>query len=402
MAELLRHEGPRVLATLARYTGSLTLAEDAVQDATVRALEKWGRDGVPINPRAWLMLTAKRRAVDIVRRETVRGQKEPAAVAMMTDADLVEGRSLSDDILRLIFTCCHPSIEPASQMVLALRWLCGLSTDEVARALLLSEAATSKRLSRARNKIAVAHIPYQVPPAHELPGRLSVVLRVIYLLFNEGYASARDAPALRPALTAEALRLAQLLRELFPDDAGVAGLLALVLLHESRAQARLDSTGDLVLLADQDRSLWSQDLMAQGIELVAEGIALAPAVPNVYVVQAAISACHAIAPTWEATDWPAILSWYDVLLTLEPTPVVVLNRAVAVAEVSGPEMALAQLASLDLPHYPLLPATRAELLAKLGRLKEAREELRLALRLPANDAQRRLLTRRLAGLPGAD
>ncbi len=397
LVALLRDEGPGVLATLARQVGSLQLAEDAVQDAAVRALEVWSRDGVPPSPRGWLLLVARRRAVDVLRREAKRAQKEAAYVDLLPP-DGQDDDAVEDDLLRLLFTCCHPALDRATQVALALKWLCGLSTAQVGRLLLVPETAMARRLSRARRKIAVAHIPYRVPAAQDLPDRVAGVLATVHLLFTEGYSGTGPGPALQDERAAEALRLARLLRVLLPDDAGVCGLLALVLLHSARTPARTAADGSLVLLAEQDRARWSRTGIREGVALVGEGLARTPLRPDRYVVQAAIAACHCLARTWEQTDWAAVVSWYDVLSALDPSPVVRLNRAVAVAERDGPAAGLAALEGLRLPGYALLPATRAELLVRLGRLDEAAAELRQALALPVNDAQRRLLAQRLARL----
>ncbi len=390
-----------MLATLVRTTGSLQLAEDAVQDAVVRALQLWPRDGVPAEPRAWLTLTARRRAVDLIRREAKRAGKEAAASATLglVDEPLPDAGELRDDLLRLLFTCCHPALAVEVQTALALRTLCGLTTVEVARALLVSEATMAKRLTRARRKIADAKIPYRTPPAPQWPQRLRGVLATIYLLYNEGYsASAGDDP-LRRSLTTAALRLATLLHELLPDELGVVGLRSLVLLQDARRDARLDPAGDLVRLADQDRSRWDRGQIETGMTLL--GVALRQPVPtpDPYVTQAAIAACHVLAPAWEQTNWAAIVSWYDVLLATADTPVVRLNRAVAVGELHGPLQGLAELETVgDLPDYLPLAGARAELLARLGRTEQARAALRQALALPGNEATKRQLTRRLEEL----
>ncbi len=387
LVRLVRDEGRRVLATLVRTVGDLQLAEDAVQDATVRALETWPRDGVPPEPRAWLTVAARRRAIDLVRRESARSGKE-ALAAPFDDRPQEE----PVDLLRLVFTCCHPALAVETQMALALRTLCGLSSAEVGRALLVPEATMTKRLTRAKNKIARAGIPYRVPADHELPGRLRGVLGVVYLLFNEGY-GAVGAP--RPALVDEAVRLTRLLRELMPGEASVLGLLALELLLDARRDARHDGAGHPVRLPDQDRTRWRHDLVAEGVLLVGEGLRRSPGRPDPYVVQAAIAACHALAPSWPETEWAAVLSWYDVLLTVLDTPVVRLNRAVAVGETSGPVVGLAEVdAVAGLDGYPLWHATRAELLARAGRAADARAAYDRALALPQDDAQRAHLRRR--------
>lgn len=390
LVALVRDEGRRVLATLVRLTGDLPLAEDAVQDATVRALETWPRDGVPDEPRAWLTVAARRRAIDLLRREAVRGGKEREALVVPAEPE--PPHVVRDDLLRLVFTCCHPALSLDAQVALALRTLCGLTTAEVARALLLPEATAAKRLTRARQKIARAAIPYRVPGAAELPDRLRGVLATVYLLFTEGYDPIGEP---RAALVDEAVRLARLLRELMPDEASVVGLLALVLLQDSRRDARRDADGEPVLLADQDRARWRADLAAEGVRLVGEGLRRSPDRPDPYVVQAAIAACHALAPSYPATDWAAVVSWYDVLLTVQDTPVVRLNRAVALGELEGPAVGLAEIDSLaGAEGYPLWHAARAELLARLGDPEAARAAYDAALALPQEEAQRRVLHRR--------
>jgi RNA polymerase sigma-70 factor (ECF subfamily) len=358
VARLVRDEGTRVLATLVRVTGSVDLAEDAVQDAVVRALETWPRDGVPGNPRGWLLVAARRRAVDVVRREAKRlGKEADAMPAVDPSPDPV---SVRDDLLRLVFTCCHPALSLDAQVALALRTLGGLSTAEVARALLVPEATMAKRLTRAKQKIAQAHIPYRVPAAEELPSRLAGVASTVYLIFNEGYTG-------RVQLLAEAVRLARLLAELMPDEPTALGLLALVLLQDARRGARFDSSGLPVLLSSQDRAQWDPSLIKEGVALVGVGLRRTPSVPNPYVVQAAIAACHDLAPSYEETNWDAVISWYDVLLSAQDTAVVRLNRAAAVAERDGPAAGLALVDSLPgLAEYPWWHASRAELLHRLG------------------------------------
>jgi len=397
LVALLRDEGPGVLATLTRQTGSLQLAEDAVQDAAVRALEIWARDGVPPSPRGWLLLVARRRAVDVLRREARRAQKEAAYVDLLPPGEQ-DNDAIEDDLLRLLFTCCHPALDRSTQVALALKWLCGLSTAQIGRLLLVPETAMARRLSRARQKIAVARIPYRVPAAEDLPDRVTAVLATVHLLFTEGYSATGPGPALQDERAAEALRLARLLRALLPDDAGVCGLLALVLLNSARTPARTAPDGSLVLLAEQDRARWSRAAIHEGVALVGEGLARTPLRPDRYVVQAAIAACHCLARTWQDTDWAAVVSWYDVLAALDPSPVVQLNRAAAIAERDGAAAGLAALEGLQLPGYALLPATRAELLVRLDRTDEAAVALRQALSLPLNDSQRHLLQQRLARL----
>ncbi len=399
LVRLVRDEGARVLATLVRTTGSLELAEDAVQDAVLKALEIWPGSGIPAQPRAWLTVAARNRAIDLLRREARRPGKEHAAeiFALHSDAALPGPDVVADDLLRLVFTCCHPSLPLETQTALALRTLCGLSTAEVGRALLVPEATMAKRLTRARRKIAVAAIPYRAPAATELPRRLRGVLATIYLLFNEGYNASAGEDLIRSQLTAEALRLSRLLLELLPGEASVIGLLALLLLQSSRHAARLGDDGEVVLLADQDRRRWDRKAIAEGMTLLGVALRRAPTEPDLYATQAAIAACHALAATWEATNWDAVVSWYDVLLTINDTPVVRLNRAVAISELRGPRAGLAALAEIgELPGYPSLPAVRAELLYRLRRWDDAATSFRAALAMPANNAQRRHLHERLA------
>ena len=402
LVRLVRDEGARVLATLIRTTGSFELAEDAVQDAVVRALQTWPRTGIPVEPRAWLTLTARRRAIDLLRRENVRQSKETASTALADTeaaAPLADHGELEDDLLRLLFTCCHPALSPATQTALALRTVCGLTTSEVATALLVSEETMAKRLTRARSKIATAAIPYRVPGAQELPQRLSGVLSTIYLLFNEGYHASAGASALRRDLSAEAIRLAALLRELLPENMSVLGLEALLRLQDARSPARVDAVGAPIRLADQDRSAWDQNQIRRGLSILGIALRLSTRQPDPYVVQAAIAACHDLAPTWPDTNWAAIVSWYDVLLTVTDTPVVRLNRAIAVGEWGGPAAGLAELDTLaDGQDYLPLAAARAELLARAGRLDEARIAFRGALSIPGNDATKRELARRLTEL----
>ncbi|CAN5463197.1 sigma-70 family RNA polymerase sigma factor [soil metagenome] len=400
LSRLVLDEGRAVLATLTRTLGDLGRAEDAVQDALVQALEVWTRDGVPPNPRAWLLTAARHRAIDRARREARRGDKEVEAMRHL-DQDPPEptGSAVHDDLLRLVFTCCHPALAPDTQVALALRTLCGLTTEEVARSLLVPDATMAKRLTRARQKIAVANIPYRVPPDHELPARLAAVATVTYLVFNEGYAASSGADHLRPALADEAVRLARLLLELLPGEPSLQGLLALMLLQHARRDARTAPDGSLVLIADQDRSCWDAAAIDEGVRLVGDGLRRTPDRPDRYVVQAAIAAVHDLAPSYAETDWAAIVSWYDVLLLVTDTPVVRLNRAAAVAERDGPAAGLTLIDDLDdLDRYPLWHAARAELLARLDRPVEAAAALRSALALPVSAPVARHLTNRLAGL----
>lgn len=381
---------------LTRQFGDLGRAEDAVQEASLQAMTVWRRDGVPPNPRAWLITVARHRALDHVRREARRADKETEATQVterepqMPDASMVR-----DDLLRLVFTCCHPALAPEAQVALSLRTLCGLSTAEVGRALLVSEATMTKRLTRARRKISVARIPYRVPPDHELPDRLAAVATTVYLVFNEGYAGT-EQDHLRADLCEQAIRLGRFLNDLLPGEATVTGLLALMLLHHARAATRLDDDGAIVLLADQARSRWDRDLIGEGVELVGLGLRRTPDLPDPYVVQASIAACHALAPSWEDTDWTAIVSWYDVLLAVEDTPVVRLNRAAAVAERDGPEAGLVLIDGIEgLDGYAHRHGARAELLLRLGRRDEAAAAIDQALDLPLTDPLRQhLLARR--------
>jgi RNA polymerase sigma factor (sigma-70 family) len=393
VAQLVREERTRVLATLARVTGSIDLAEDATQDAVVRALETWPRDGVPDNPRGWLVVTAKRRAIDVIRRETKRAGKEAEA---MVFADPEPPEAVRDDLLRLVFTCCHPYLSVEAQVALALRTLGGLSTAEVARGLMVPEATMAKRLTRAKQKIAQARIPYRVPPPEELPARLSGVAATVYLIFNEGYAAGAGTDLVRGALTAEAIRLARLLTELMPDEPTAGGLLALLLLQDARRDARVDA-GRPVLLPDQDRARWDRAAIKEGVDLVGTALRRTPDRPDAYVVQAAIAACHAIAPSYADTDWDAVVSWYDVLLTVHDTPVVHLNRAVAVAERDGPAAGLDLVDAIeDLEAYPWWHATRAELLRRIGEMTGARLAYSRALALDLSEPQREHLRHRLS------
>ena len=398
IARLAREEGTGVLATLIRVLGQVDLA----QDAMIRALETWPRDGVPDNPRAWLLVTAKRRAVDIIRREARRAGKETEAM-MFADPDPGPAESpavIRDDLLRLVFTCCHPALSLEAQVALALRTLGGLSTAEVARSLLVPEATMAKRLSRAKQKIAQAGIPYRVPAAGELPGRLGGVAATVYLIFNEGYAAGAGPDLVRVTVADEAIRLARLLAGLMPDEPTVLGLLALLVLTDARRAARVDRDGRPVLLADQDRGAWDTEAVKEGVELVGRALRRTPDHPDQYVVQAAIAACHALAPSYAETNWDAVISWYDVLPGLADSPVARLNRAAAVAERDGPGAGLALVDAIDgLPGYPWWHATRAELLQRLGRPAEARAAYERALALGMSDPQAGYLRDRMSQLP---
>jgi RNA polymerase sigma factor (sigma-70 family) len=402
LVRLVRDEGRRVLATLVRTTGSLELAEDAVQDAIVKALDTWSRDGVPPEPRAWLTVVARNRAVDLMRRESQRPDKETAAEFLVVRNSAVPSSEVvDDDLLRLIFTCCHPSLGVELQTALALRTLCGLTTTEVARALLVPEATMAKRLTRARRKIAVAKIPYRVPASDELPTRLIGVLATVCLLFTEGYNASVGEDLIRSDLTAEAIRLSRLLYELLPEEPGTSGLLALLLLQNSRYATRLDAAGEIVLLPEQDRTLWDQEAIREGMCLLGVALRRTPTKPDLYATQAAIAACHALAPTWDETNWEAVLSWYDVLLAINDTAAVRLNRAVAVAKVRGPQAGLDALEWVgSLGDASRVDAVRADLLFHLGEIREAASAYRAALSRPGNSAQRRYLVKRLAACGG--
>jgi RNA polymerase sigma-70 factor, ECF subfamily len=382
----------QVVATLIRVTGDWDLAEDSAADAFATALERWRRDGIPRNPGAWLTTTARNRATDKIRREATGNAKLREAALLARDGDEpAEPDEVQDDRLRLIFTCCHPALPFEGRVALTLRTLAGLTTSEIARAFLVREVTMYQRLTRAKKKIREAAIPYRVPPADLLSERLSAVLAVLYLLFNEGYAATAGADLIRQSLSAEAIRLCRLLVDLLPEPEA-RSLLALMLLHDARRATRVGADGELVTLDRQDRTRWDRATIAEGLRLL-------PAEPGPYQLQAAIAACHAVAESVESTDWAQVVALYDRLLAYTPSPVVRLNRAVAVAMVDGPEAGLALVdemaASGELAGYHLLPATRADLLRRMGDTERAAEAYREAFELAATDTERTYLRARL-------
>ncbi len=405
LAEAHRREWAFVLAATVRVAGSLDVAEECVQDAFVAALTTWRERGVPGNPGAWLTTAARRRALDLLRRDrTLRGKLpllvEPDATASGAPgaADREEAAVIPDDRLRLVFTCCHPALALQAQVALTLRLVCGLTTAEIARAFLVSEPTMAARITRAKKKITVARIPYRVPPAHELPDRLDAVLTVVHLLYTTGHTAPGGGALVRTDLVERALDLARMLHTLMPDDREVRGLLGLLLLTDARRATRAGPDGRLLLLEEQDRSRWDRQAIADGRELVRQ--ALRRGRPGRFTLQAAIAAVHADAPSYADTDWREVLGLYDALLVVWPSPVVALNRAVAVAMVDGPAAGLAALDPLAddprLAAYPYLAATRADLLRRLGQAQDAAQAYRTAVSLATNAAERDFLTRRLA------
>lgn len=400
---IYRTESRRVFATLIRLLGSFDLAEEALHDAFAAAIEKWPQEGVPVNPYAWLVSTARFKAIDTLRRRT-RFDASLAELAAKLDTqantlEITDDRQVKDDRLRLIFTCCHPALAPEAQVALTLREVCGLTTEEIASAFLISPSTLAQRIVRAKAKIRDAGIPYQVPSKDDLPDRLEMVLQVIYLVFNEGYAASSGDSLTRSHLSQEAIRLGRLLMELLPD-AEVVGLLALMLLQESRREARTSPTGDLILLEDQDRSLWNTNYIAEGRGLVQQ--VLAGGRVGAYTVQAAIAILHAEASSTIATAWHQIAAWYDILLQLHPSPVVELNRAIAVAMRDGPAEGLQLVDSLleqgHLSNYHLAHAARADLCRRLGKTDAARDAYQQALTLVKQEPERRFLEKRLQEL----
>jgi RNA polymerase sigma-70 factor (ECF subfamily) len=398
-------ESRRVLATLIRLLGDFDTAEEALHDAFRAALEQWPREGVPKNPRSWLVSAGRFKAIDGLRRQSRFDQLDEggaaAEIAVSPDA-WTDDEAVEDDRLRLIFTCCHPALAADAQVSLTLREVCGLRTEEIAQAFLTPAPTLAQRIVRAKAKIRDARIPYQVPARDELPARLDTVLRVIYLVFNEGYTASSGSVVTRHDLSGEAIRLGRLLVDLLPESEAI-GLLALMLLHDSRRAARATRNGDLILLEDQDRSLWNRDQIAEGVRLVRRALA---AGPGAYAIQAAIAALHAEAPSTAETDWAEIAGLYDVLLRSDPSPVIELNRAVAVAMRDGPAAGLALVEAIldrgDLRDYRLAHAARAELCRRLGRIADARMSFERALALTRQEPERRFLEKRISNLSMAE
>ncbi len=392
-------EWARVVAALNRHFGDLDIAEEAAAEAFATAVERWPADGVPPNPGAWLTTTANRKAIDRIRRENKRGDKQKEAQLLYDDDPPEPPGAIDDERLRLIFTCCHPALAMETRVALTLRMVAGLTVPEIARAFLVQETTMGRRITRAKAKIKAARIPYRVPSADDLPARVSGVLAVLYLVFNEGYlATGPGTDPVRHDLTAEAIRLTRLIRALMPEDGEVAGLLALMLLTEARRTARVSASGELVTLVEQDRGTWDAALIAEGHRLVRERLAAAAAgvAPGRYQILAAISAVHTSARDVRATDWSQVVALYDQLVRLDPSPIIALNRAIAVAELDGPEVALAAVDRLEhkLAGYHAYHATRADLLRRLGRSQKSRAAYDKAIEMAGNTAETAYLTRR--------
>ncbi|MGU3435893.1 RNA polymerase sigma factor [Actinomycetes bacterium M1A6_2h] len=398
LAALVRDEGRAVLATLVRTTGSFSIAEDAVAEAVLTAVQRWPSDGVPANPRAWLITVARRKALDFLRRESTRPDRERTAMYLADDPADYEPDEIDDDLLRLLFTCCHPALSHDAQIALSLRMLCGLTTADVARLLLVPEATMAKRITRAKHKIATARIPYRVPDAAELPSRMDAVATVVHLIFTAGHHGGETV--VQNQLCDEAIRLARLLVSLMPGESSLEGLLALFLLTDARRSTRADPDGAIVLLAQQDRTQWDAAAIEEGRALVVSALSRSRLRAGRFELQAAIAACHAGAPTWEDTDWVDVVALYDALLGKEDTPVVRLNRGVAVGELYGPAAGLAELDAIDgLDRWHLFHACRAEVLTRLGRTDEARGALEAALARGPSAPETALLRGRLEALP---
>ena len=395
---VFRDEHGRAVSVLVRFCGDISLAEEAVQDAFVAAIERWPSAGIPPSPAGWIITTARNRAIDRLRREASREDRHAHAQAALSRiaAEDEEDAAVQDDRLRLIFTCCHPALAPAAQVALTLRLLGGLTTAEIARAFLVPEPTMAQRLVRAKGKIRAARIPYRVPDATELPARLGTALAAVYLIFNEGYTASSGPRLMRDDLCAEAIRLGRVLCELLPGEPEAWGLLALMLLSASRQAARCASDGELILLADQDRSLWDRRLIAEGHAIVRRCLQMNR--PGPYQIQAAINAVHGDARAVEDTDWMQVLRLYDQLLSVAPTPVVALNRAAVLAEIEGPAPALAAVEQLRLSGYYLFHAIRGDLLRRLGRRSDAAAAYDAALALCGNLAERRFLEKRRAAM----
>jgi RNA polymerase sigma-70 factor (ECF subfamily) len=407
VADAHRREWGLVLAATVRVARDLDLAEECVQEAYAQALAAWARDGIPRNPAAWLTTTAKRRAMDAVRRDQTFRSKLPLLVEPEEDEPMDAEPVLDDDVvtderLRLIFTCCHPALAQEAQLALTLRLVCGVSTADIAKALLVTETTMAARMTRAKKKISTARIPYRVPGANELPERLRAVLGVIHLLFTTGHTAPSGACLVRTDLVERSLHLARTLSELMPDEREVWGLLALLLVTDARRATRTDAAGRLLRLEEQDRSLWDRDAIAEAHDLIVDG--LRGGRPGRYVLQAAIASLYAEAPTYDETDWPQIVQLYDALLQVWPSPVVALNRCVALSMVAGPQVALDAVRELEqdpqLTGYRYVPAIRADLLRRLGRTEEAVEAYRAALELTDNEAEREFLAGRIADPTG--